>query len=216
LDTPGGYIIERVTHNKFTIRRKPMITPRTVLASIATMLMLMFVTLLDAQQSQSAESSTGPRLIGSWIVIVTIYDRPDRPPCTDSQLDPQGRCPSISTVLATFTRDGRVITSTPTDSELPPFFFPYAESSGHGEWIKVGSHGRIHEYAFTFLRLVYNAQGTLKNIFKLRSQVTINEDDVDRATGEIFKVDVLDPEGKFLFTVEGNSQLTRIKVEPFE
>jgi hypothetical protein len=103
-----------------------------------------------------------------------------------------------------------MITSFPTEKELPPFFFPYAESSGHGEWMQVGSH----EYAFTFLRLVYNTQGILKNIFKLRSHVTINEDDFDRATGETFTVDVLDPEGKFLFTVEGNSQLTRIKVEP--
>jgi hypothetical protein len=103
-----------------------------------------------------------------------------------------------------------MITSTPTDSELPPFFFPYAESSGHGEWIQVGSH----EYAFTFLRLVYNTQGILKNRFKLRSHVTFKENDFNHATGETFTVDVQDLEGKFLFTVEGNSQLDRIIIEP--
>ena len=39
--------------------------------------------------------------------------------------------------------------------------------------------------------------------------------DFDQGTGEM-KVDVLDLNGNVLFTVEGTTQLTRIKVEPFE
>jgi hypothetical protein len=60
--------------------------------------------------------------------------------------------------------------------------------------------------------MVYDDQGTLTNIFKFRSLLTINRA-FDQGTAQL-AVDVLKLDGTLDFTVQGTAELTRIKVEP--
>jgi hypothetical protein len=81
-------------------------------------------------------------------------------------------------------------------------------SPGHGSWTHQG--GR--RFGLTFVALLYQPNGTLVGICKLRGTATLDESG-DKFSGPS-KGEVTDLSGRVLFQSESTAQGTRIKVEP--
>jgi hypothetical protein len=179
----------KAVHNQPNQGRRFLSSRRILLASMVTGLTVILITLMGVRESQSVGATTDshPRSVeGTWSVLATLNDQP----------------PSLQ--LVTFTRDGRVITTEPSDA---PLGAPLGESSGHGEWVSIGHR----QFALTFIRLLFNERLIFIGTLKARGVATLNED-FDQGTGQL-KVDISDPQGNLLFTVDVSTQLTRIVVE---
>src|SRR5262245_54599027 len=93
-----------------------MFTRRIARASIIALTVALLVTVASAQSGLAKE----PTLAGSWVVYVTPAPESGLPPFVN---------------LTSFTKDGRMINSSPTDG------------AAVGEWIKTGSG----QFASTFM-----------------------------------------------------------------
>ena len=132
------------------------------------------------------------RLEGSWRVTVT----------------PPGGAPSFRGLI-TFNKDGGLVASAQGDVLLnaPPGVPPVA-TAGHGAWEKIGSR----RYAFTFLQILYDADGGYQGEVKIRHKITLNNSG-NRWSGQL-QSEIFDADGNVVFSGSGTEHATRIEVEP--
>jgi hypothetical protein len=132
------------------------------------------------------------RLEGSWRVTVT----------------PPGGAPSFRGLI-TFNKDGGLVASAQGDVLLnaPPGVPPVA-TAGHGAWEKIGSR----RYAFTFLQILYDADGNYQGEAKIRHSITLDHRG-NSWSGQL-QVEIFDADGNVVFTGSATEQATRIVVEP--
>ncbi len=134
-------------------------------------------------QSATAESgAVAPELEGTWLVTVTIQDGP--PPF-----------PS----LVSYARGGALIV---TDSSGVP-------SSGNvyqGTWTKTGPH----EFTFTFLGFLYDANGLTNYI---RGHDTIQLEPNGSAYNGVTLVDIFDTAWNHIATSNGTTHATRVNAQ---
>ncbi|MBA3633378.1 MAG: hypothetical protein H0W58_11325 [Acidobacteria bacterium] len=81
-------------------------------------------------------------------------------------------------------------------------------TAGHGAWKKIGSR----RYAFTFLQILYDADGNYQGEAKTRHSITLNRRG-DSWSGQL-QVEIFDADGNVVFTGSATEQATRIEVEP--
>ena len=150
---------------------------RIARASIMALTVALLLTAASAQ-SGSAEEAT---LAGSWVVYVTPVPESGIPPFVN---------------LTAFTKDGRMINSSPTDG------------AAVGEWIKTGSS----QFASTFMGFTKVGQDFL--LLKVRATAEVNKSG-DTFAGP-YQVDIFDGEGDVVISVNGTVWGTRFGVEPLE
>jgi hypothetical protein len=126
-------------------------------------------------------------IAGSYLVDVKITAPPEL--ATDLK------------ALLAFTEDGRV-TGTLQGDTVPPI-----ESPALGSWAY--QSGRA--FALTCRTILYDPEGTLIAVGKLRGTCTLDE--TGNTWSGRFKFEGIDSHGSVLFTTEGPWQGTRIKVE---
>lgn len=134
-------------------------------------------------QSRAASAQLVPILEGSWV----------------SDVRPEDPAQPRNITFWTFTGDGSLISSNRDHPTRGP---------AHGTWIRTGDH----EFAVTFLRLIFDDQGTFAGTQKLRGQITVNQNTdefTSRSMSEIF-----DAQGNLLRTGATIGTAQRIKVEP--
>lgn len=145
--------------------------------------------LRDEQSSRLTLSQSSTGLEGSWIVDVSLNGAPQ---------------PFKS--LITFTRGGGLV-----ETDAAAFSPPIASASpAHGTWMR----DREREFAFTFLKLLFDAQGNFIGTMKLHSAVKL-ERGSNQYTDK-FKIEISDPNGSILFSSDGTGRGMRINAEPEE
>lgn len=163
-----------------------MLTRRTIIALAAFSLM--------TASAQTTHNTSGQRLEGSWVVTVNRDPTPGAPP------------PTPIPALASYSRDGLLIFSSPT---APPPIPPIAgatPSAAHGEWVRIGDR----QFAVTFILLYVNA-GKFVASLKVRGIANLN-DTLDTFTGP-YQAEYRDANGNVFLTGTGNVQGSRIGVD---
>ncbi|MDQ3747507.1 MAG: hypothetical protein M3367_00620 [Acidobacteriota bacterium] len=90
----------------------------------------------------------------------------------------------------------------------PPPGVPPVATAGHGAWEKTGNR----RYAFTFLQILYDADGNYQGEAKIRHSITLNQRG-NSWSGQL-QVEIFDADGNVVFTGSATEQATRIEVEP--
>jgi hypothetical protein len=137
----------------------------------------LLLTVASAQSGSDAKRT----LAGSWVINVTPAPESGIPPFVN---------------LTSFTKDGRIINSSPTDG------------AGVGEWIKTGSR----QFASTFMGFTKIGEDFL--LLKVRATAEVDESG-DTFTGP-YQVEIFDGEGNVVIAVNGTVRGTRFGVEPLE
>jgi len=133
-------------------------------------------------------------IVGSWLLTVNI---PGNAPPFDS-----------FNALWALTGDGILVSSAQGDTAPTPF---PSNTSAYGAWAQTGEN----KFAATFLSILYDGQtGQNMGRFKLRQTMILN-DAGDTWSGP-FRLNVYDPNGNLVATVDGTAQAKRIKVEALD
>lgn len=135
-----------------------------------------------AAHTRLAVAQPGQMLEGSWIADVTNQATGAR-----------------QITLYTFMSDGTLISSNRDHPTRGP---------GHGAWIRTGDR----EFAITFVRIRFDADGSFIGTQKLRGQVTLSEEldaFTSRSMNEFYDID-----GNLTDTNQTTTRATRIRVEP--
>lgn len=148
---------------------------------VITLMMAALFGVVGTRTSVRGDSQSAPELEGSWEVTVM----------------PNGGNPIVD--LATFSSGGGIVNSDP-DPSL---------STGHGTWLKTGSH----RYAITFVHLLRDPQGNLLGTVKVRAEVTLDQQ-TDTFSGP-FRTHVF-VGGTLVQSICGIVEAKRISVEPVE
>ena len=144
--------------------------------------------------SSVSPSGKKPTIVGSWLLTVNV---PDNAPPFDSFKG-----------LWCLTGDGILVSS--AQGDITPTPFP-SSTSQYGAWSQ--TDGR--QFAATFVSILYDVQtGENMGSFKLRQKMTLNNAG-DEWDGP-FKLNVLDPDGNVVATLNGTIHAKRITVEPLE
>lgn len=143
--------------------------------------------------SERSDSQQSDRLEGSWLAIVT---------------PPNGGPPPFRGLI-TFDRGGGLIASAQGDILLnPPPGVPPGATAGHGVWERTGNR----RYAFTFIQILYGADGSYQGEAKSRHKITLNPRG-NRWSGRL-QFEIFDADGNVVFSGSGTERATRIEVEP--
>ena len=148
---------------------------------VITLMMAALFGIVGTQSSIRGDAQAAPELEGSWEVSVI----------------PNGGNPIVD--LATFSPGGGLVNSDP-DPSL---------STGHGTWLKTGSH----RYAITFVHFLRDRQGSPLGTVKVRAEVTLDQQ-TDTFSGP-FRTDVF-VGGTLVQSICGIVEAKRISVEPVE
>ena len=133
-------------------------------------------------------------IVGSWLLTVNI---PGNPAPFDS-----------FNALWALTGDGILVSSAQGDTAPTPF---PSNTSAYGAWAQTGDH----KFAATFLSVLYDSQtGENMGRFKLLQTMTLN--DAGDTWSGAFRLNVYDPDGNLVATVDGTAQAKRIVVETLQ
>jgi hypothetical protein len=159
-----------------------MMQPGFVIRGVGITAFAALVLLGVATHARLAIAQPGQMLEGSWIADVTNQATGTR-----------------QITLYTFMSDGTLISSNRDHPTRGP---------GHGAWVRTGDR----EFAITFVRIRFEADGSFIGTQKLRGQVTLSEElnaFTSRSMNEFYDVD-----GNLTDTNQTTTRATRIRVEP--
>lgn len=169
-----------------------------------TALLILLVMAATAQDSRLKETGTRADIVGTWLVNLNINDGAS-PTSSQPAQQPAGARTQVPFIaVETFHADGTFIETSLIDY-LPPQGPP-----GQGVWERTGSR----EFALTIYGVsvgdLTNPQ--LQGTYKVRSKLRLNRAG-DEFSGP-FTIEIFDPSGDLVATLEGTAQGRRARVEP--
>lgn len=159
-----------------------------------------------SDEAKSKDSGKSPDITGTWLVNLSLNSGADAAAASQrTAQQPSGaRTQAPFVAVETFHPDGTFIETSLTDY-LPPQGPP-----GQGVWAKTGAR----EFALTIYGVtvgdVTNPQ--FQGTYKVRSRLTLNR--AGDEFGGPFTIEIFDPSGALVFTLEGTAQGRRARVEP--
>lgn len=156
--------------------------------------------------TRSRDAVTNPDIAGTW--LVNLQTNFGANAANASQRQPvnffgaRTQAPFIA--VETFHSDGTFLETSLTD------FSPPAGTAGQGVWAKTGTR----EFALTFYGVTIGdvTSPQLQGTYKVRSKLTLS------LTGDEFEgpflIEIYDPSGALVFTIEGTAQGRRARLDP--
>ena len=159
---------------------------RISLALVVTALMLTLSGWLIAQSTVRESEESDSQLEGSWNTVVGPGS------------------PIEFRTLVSYAEGGAMMATEPA---FPP---PFHGSTVHGTWEKTGRH----QFASTFLCLIYDPTGHFVGTLKVRENITLNR--AGNEYNQVSSQEVFDPAGNPVpqFSTCNTAHGTRINVEP--
>lgn len=156
--------------------------------------------------ARSREAVTSPDISGTWLVNLSVSSGADAADASQRQpvnfFGAKTQAPFIA--VETFHADGTFIETSLTDFQQP------AGPPGQGLWAKTGTR----EFALNFYGVtvgdVTNPQ--LQGTYRVRSKLTLDRTG-DQFDGP-FLIEIYDPSGALVFTVEGTARGRRALLDP--
>ncbi len=156
-------------------------------AAILAVLVLSASSLFAQEKARTAAAANQNSLAGSWSVNAT----------------PDGGPPFRG--LITFSEGGGMIASAQGDNLLNQGSLA---TPGHGAWTRT----KGHEYLFTFVQILYNADGVYDGKIRVRHTANLNKGG-DTWSGQL-TLEVFDPTDQLVFVGTGSGTATRIVPMP--
>ncbi|MDQ3817528.1 MAG: hypothetical protein M3362_07545 [Acidobacteriota bacterium] len=169
-----------------------------------TALLILLVMTAVAQDARLKETGARADIVGTWLVNLNINGGASPTSSPTAQQPDSARTQAPFIAVETFHADGTFIETSLID------YIPPQGPPGQGVWERRGSR----EFALTIYGVTVGdlTNPQLQGTYKVRSKLTLSHAG-DEFSGP-FTIEIFDPAGDLVTTLEGTAQGRRARVEP--